>query len=158
MKRAGLHLSTGSIAVGAAVVLVVALAGCGSGNGDNSPKKKRSPETVTVGLVTDKGGLNDKSFNHLADVGLTKAVMKLGVSAPVLQSHTAADYEPNLTAFAKQKKSLIIAVGFLMEQAIYNVAKAYPKEKFFIVDGAPRKELEWYQRQPEERRQSLLQA
>ncbi len=137
MKRIGLHLSTGSIALGVAAVLLVGLAGCGSGSGDTSPKKKPSPKTVTVGLVTDKGGLNDKSFNHLADVGLKKAVSKLGVSGSVLQSHTAADYEPNLTAFAKQKKSLIIAVGFLMEQAIYNVAKAYPKEKFAIVDGAP---------------------
>jgi basic membrane protein A len=93
--------------------------------------------SITVGLVTDKGGLNDKSFNHLADVGLLKAESKLGVSGSVLQSHTAADYAPNLTKFAQQKKSLIIAVGFLMENALYNVAKQFPNEKFAIVDGAP---------------------
>lgn len=92
---------------------------------------------ISVGLVTDKGGLNDKSFNHLADVGLTKAEKTLGVRGSVLQSHTAADYEPNLTKFAQQKKSLIIAVGFLMENALYNVAKQYPKQRFAIIDGAP---------------------
>lgn len=93
--------------------------------------------TITVGLVTDKGGLNDKSFNHLADVGLTRAENTLGISGSVLQSHTAADYAPNLTKFAQQKKDLVIAVGFLMENALYHVAKNFPNEKFAIVDGAP---------------------
>src|SRR5947209_8070274 len=93
--------------------------------------------SITVGLVTDKGGLNDKSFNHLADLGLTKAETALGVQGSVLQSHTAADYEPNLTKFAQQKKGLIIAVGFLMENALYNVAKQFPNQKFAIIDGAP---------------------
>ena len=94
-------------------------------------------KTITVGLVTDKGGLNDKSFNHLADVGLQKSVKVPGVKGSVLQAHTAADYEPNLTKFAQQKKSLIIAVGFLMENALYNVAKQFPNQKFAIIDGAP---------------------
>ncbi|HZT96731.1 MAG TPA: BMP family ABC transporter substrate-binding protein [Chloroflexota bacterium] len=94
-------------------------------------------KVITVGLVTDKGGLNDKSFNHLADVGLTRAEKQLKIKGAVLQSHTAGDYQPNLTKFAQQKKSLIIAVGFLMENALYNVAKQYPKEHFAIVDGAP---------------------
>jgi len=93
--------------------------------------------TITVGLVTDKGGLNDKSFNHLADVGLKKAIGALKVKGSVLQSHTAADYQPNLTKFAQQKKSLVIAVGFLMENALYNVAKQFPNQKFAIIDGAP---------------------
>jgi basic membrane protein A and related proteins len=92
---------------------------------------------ITVGLVTDKGGLNDKSFNHLADLGLTNAEKHLGIKGAVLQSHTSADYQPYLTKFAQQKKSLIIAVGFLMENALYNVAKQYPKQKFAIIDGAP---------------------
>lgn len=96
----------------------------------------RAP-TVNVGLVTDKGGLNDKSFNHLADVGLTRAESTLGVSGSVLQSRTAADYRPNLTKFAQQKKSLIVAVGFLMENDLYHVAKSFPQEHFAIVDGAP---------------------
>lgn len=93
--------------------------------------------TITVGLVTDKGGLNDKSFNHLADLGLQRAIKQLGVQGAVLQSHTAADYQPNLTKFSQQHKSLIIAVGFLMENALYNVAKQFPNQKFAIVDGAP---------------------
>ncbi len=94
-------------------------------------------KTITVGLVTDKGGLNDKSFNHLADVGLKRAEHKLHIKGAVLQSETSADYEPNLTTFANKKKSLIIAVGFLMENALYHVAKQFPHQKFAIVDGAP---------------------
>ena len=92
---------------------------------------------INVGLVTDKGGLNDKSFNHLADVGLIRAESTLGISGSVLQSKTAADYQPNLTKFAQQNKSLIIAVGFLMENALYHVAKTFPNARFAIIDGAP---------------------
>lgn len=97
----------------------------------------RPAAKISVGLVTDKGGLNDKSFNHLADLGVKEAHSKLGVSYRVLQSHTSADYEPNLTEFARQHKTIIIAVGFLMENALYNVARQFPKQKFAIVDGAP---------------------
>jgi basic membrane protein A len=96
----------------------------------------RAP-AINVGLVTDKGGLNDKSFNHLADLGLLRAESSLGISGSVLQSKTAADYQPNLTKFAQQKKSLVIAVGFLMENALYHVAKTYTSEHFAIIDGAP---------------------
>src|SRR5579864_822192 len=93
--------------------------------------------SITVGLVTDKGGLNDKSFNHLADVGLVNAEQQLGIQGAVLQSHTAADYVPNLTKFAQEHKSLIVANGFLMANAVYNVAKQFPQQKFALIDSAP---------------------
>jgi basic membrane protein A len=92
---------------------------------------------ITVGLVTDKGGLNDKSFNHLADVGLTNAEHQLGIQGAVLQSHTSADYVPNLTKFAQQHKSLIVANGFLMATAVGTVAKQFPNQNFALIDSAP---------------------
>src|SRR4051794_33093406 len=42
--------------------------------------------TLRIGLVTDIGGLNDRSFNHLAYLGLQQAQKKLGVQVKVLQS------------------------------------------------------------------------
>lgn len=91
----------------------------------------------TVGLVTDIGGLNDKSFNHLAYVGLQTAETQYHVVGRVIESHSQADYVPNLTNFASHHYGLTIAVGFLMEAAIYQVAKQYPNQKFAIIDGQP---------------------
>jgi basic membrane protein A len=92
---------------------------------------------MKIGLVTDIGGLDDKSFNHLAYVGLQKAASDLGVETKVEESHSPSDYVPNLQALAAQKYDLVIAVGFLMDSAIKKVAKAYPDTHFAIIDDAP---------------------
>lgn len=90
-----------------------------------------------VGLVTDVGGINDKSFNHLAYIGLGKARAKYNITADYIQSHAQTDYVPNLTHFASAGYNLTIAVGFLMANAIYQVAREYPHQKFAIIDSAP---------------------
>jgi basic membrane protein A len=87
-----------------------------------------------VGLSTDIGGLNDRSFNHLAYVGLQRAARELGVETRVVQSQSPADYIPNLTALARQGYDLIIGVGFTEIQAVATVAKQFPKSHFAIVD------------------------
>ena len=94
-----------------------------------------APEaTFKACLVTDIGGLNDKSFNHLAYVGLTRAQKQLGVQTRVIQSKSPQDYIPNLSACARQGYGITIAVGFLMTDAIDAVATSFPKSKFAIVD------------------------
>jgi basic membrane protein A len=84
-------------------------------------------------LVTDIGGLNDKSFNHLAYVGLQTA-QKSGVKGRVIQSKSPSDYIPNLQACVKSGAGVTIGVGFLMTDAMDAVATAFPKSKFAIVD------------------------
>ena len=74
--------------------------------------------------MTDIGGLNDRSFNHLAYVGLQRAEKELGVKGRVLTSKSAADYVPNLTTLAQQQYDLVIPVGFLMADATAAVAKS----------------------------------
>ncbi len=90
--------------------------------------------SIKVGLVTDIGGLNDRGFNHLAFVGLQSAESKLGVSGQVAESKSAADYIPNLSSFAQQGYELVIAVGFLMADAVNAVAQKFPNTKFAIID------------------------
>jgi basic membrane protein A len=125
------------------VVLIVALAaaGCGGSSSNNSTTGAAGGTTSTtggkalkVGLVTDIGGLNDKSFNYLANQGLQQAKAQLGIDAAVKESHSNTDYVPNLQSFAQQGYDLVIAVGFLMSQAIGQVAKKYPNTKFAIID------------------------
>ena len=115
------------------LVLALAAAGCGS--------KKHAATTTTappaafkVGLSTDTGGLNDRSFNHLAYVGLQRAQRQLGVNGRVVLADSSSDYIPNLTALARQGYNLVIGVGFTEIQAMEAVAKSFPKTHFAIVD------------------------
>ena len=89
--------------------------------------------TFSACLVTDIGGLNDKSFNHLAYVGLLQAEKK-GVKGRVIQSKSSADYIPNLQACVKNGAGITIGVGFLMQDAMDAVATSFPSNKFAIVD------------------------
>ena len=88
-----------------------------------------------VGLVTDIGGLNDHGFNHLSYEGLLQAESQLGVKGTVLQSTSGSDYVPNLTRLAAPGNKLVIAVGFLMADAIQTVATKYPNVHFAIIDN-----------------------
>jgi basic membrane protein A and related proteins len=92
-----------------------------------------APKAFSACLVTDVGGLNDKSFNHLAYVGL-QAAQKSGVKGRVIQSASGSQYIPNLSACAKSGAGITIGVGFLMTDAMDAVATAFPKSKFAIVD------------------------
>ena len=115
--------------LGLAVVAFMLLAACG---GTSGPAAK----VYKIGLVTDIGGLNDKSFNHLADVGLEKAKTDFKVQGDVVESKSGDDYVPNLTNFASKKYDLVIGVGFLMQTAVGTVSGQFPNVNFAIIDGA----------------------
>jgi basic membrane protein A len=122
--------------VAAALTLSALVAGCGATSNNQTSNKTTGAAATNfkVGLVTDTGGLNDHGFNFLADQGLVKAEKELGVKGSVVQSHSASDYVPNLQNFARNGYNLVIAVGFLMDGAVKQVAKQYPNTKFLIID------------------------
>jgi basic membrane protein A and related proteins len=133
-------------AISIALTLVVgsfAVAACGSSDdssgGSSSSAASSAPEgkKLKIGLVTDIGGLNDRSFNQLANQGLQNAVKQLGVQGRVLISKQNSDYIPNLTTLAQQKYDLIIGNGFLMAEALETAAKKFPQQKFAIIDYSP---------------------
>jgi basic membrane protein A len=136
-------LKSRAIALAGCVALALGVAACGSSNDNKSSSSSTSTGTsstasqgkkIKVGLVTDIGGLNDRSFNHLAYVGLQRAEKELGIQGRVLTSKSNSDYVPNLTTLAQQNYDLIIPVGFLMADATDAVAKQAPNAKFAIVD------------------------
>jgi basic membrane protein A len=116
--------------LGLAAVALMLAAACGS-SGGNPPSKQ-----YKIGLVTDIGGLNDKSFNHLAYVGLQKAITDFNVKGDVKESRTGDDYIPNLTNFASTGYDLVIGVGFLMQEAVGTVSGQFPNVHFAIIDGS----------------------
>ncbi len=119
------------------VVLVVALALSASvfaGGAKETGKAAKSD--FTVGIVTDTGGVDDRSFNQSTWEGSVKYANEVGGDAKYLQSIADADYIPNLSTFADEGKTLITAPGFLFDKAIAEVAKNYPDQKFLVIDVA----------------------
>jgi len=129
-------------AIAIALTLTVAsfgVAACGGddegGSGGGSAESTQPQgKKIKVGVVTDIGGLNDRSFNALANKGLQDAIKQLGVEGRVLISEQNSDYIPNLTTLAQQKYDLIVGVGFLMADALNTVASKFPQNNFAIVD------------------------
>ncbi len=90
---------------------------------------------LKLALVTGVQGLGDKSLNDSAYAGMLRAKVKLGAEVQVLQSKSAADYQPNLTVLAAQDFDEIFAVGPAMTRDVATLAKNYPRRHFAIVDS-----------------------
>jgi basic membrane protein A and related proteins len=127
-----------TVVVGATACGGSSSSGSSSTGGGSAPASSSAPQ-ISIGLVTDIGGLNDRSFNHLAFVGVQRAATQLGIKPDVLQSNSAADYIPNLQHAAQSGDKLVIAVGFLMESAVEKAAAAFPNTQFAIIDSGPAK-------------------
>jgi basic membrane protein A len=86
-------------------------------------------------MVTDTGGINDKSFNQSAWEGMQQAAAaNPNITVKYLQSTTQSDYVPNINTFLSEKCGIIVTVGFLMAAATESAAKANPTQDFAIVD------------------------
>jgi basic membrane protein A and related proteins len=132
-----------------AVSGMVVLAACGSSN-SSAPSANATSSSAPAGgssstaaatsgtlgcMVTDTGGIDDRSFNASAWAGMQAAAKATtGITVKYLQSTTQADYVPNINTFISQKCSIIVTVGFLMGDATQAAAKAHPSQKFAIVD------------------------
>ncbi|MEI6290390.1 MAG: BMP family ABC transporter substrate-binding protein, partial [Chloroflexota bacterium] len=93
-------------------------------------------QALKIGLVTDTGGVNDKSFNQSAWAGVQKAAAEFGYEAKYIESKQQTDYEKNIDQFATEGYNVIVTVGFLMGDATAAKAKQYPNIKFAIIDNA----------------------
>ena len=88
-----------------------------------------------IALVLDVGGRGDLSFNDMGFKGTDEAQANLGVEVVEIQSNSAADYLPNMQNAARSGKfDLIVAVGFLLADAMAEVADQFPDQKFAIID------------------------
>lgn len=88
----------------------------------------------TVGMVSDFGGVTDKSFNQSSWEGLQKAGTDFGVDYKFLKSDVQADYAKNIQQFVGEGSKMIITVGFNMGVDTAVAAKANPDTMFAIVD------------------------
>lgn len=161
MKRTGMR--SASLVLTLVVSLVLVLSACGKSNnneGAASPSASSSPSesasaspsesasaspsesaapTVDgkgkkIGMVTDLGGVNDKSFNQQAWEALEKISKDTGADVKYLESKKDADYEPNLNNFVKGGYDLTWGIGFLFADAAKKVADQNPNAKLAVID------------------------
>lgn len=116
------------------------LAGCGNNNnaasnGNTSGAGNEKKSDAKVGMVTDVGGVNDKSFNQSAWEGLQEVKSETGAEVQYLQSKSNADYNSNLNKFVKGGFTLTWGIGFELGDAIKTVADQNPEAHIGIIDA-----------------------
>jgi basic membrane protein A and related proteins len=89
---------------------------------------------LKIGLVTDVGRLNDKSFNQSSWEGVQKAGSDLGDEIKSIETTDTKDYDKNIQQFVSDNYDVIVTVGFNMGEATVKAAKANPNVKFIGVD------------------------
>jgi len=91
-------------------------------------------KALKVGLVTDVGRLNDKSFNQSSWEGVLAAEQDLGVQGKAIETTDTKDYDKNIQQFVSDGYNVIVTVGFNLTDATQKAAKANPNIKFIGVD------------------------
>lgn len=132
------------IAVLLAAALCLSLVACGTSAPASSAaasSEAAAPEAagdvIKVGMVTDVGGVNDKSFNQTSWEGLQAlAAEDASFEVAYLESKTDADYGANIENFMDEGYDLIICVGYMLADATKAAAEANPDQKFAIIDDA----------------------
>jgi len=92
-------------------------------------------DNMKYGMVTDVGGVNDNSFNQSAWEGLQTFSTLTGAKVDYLQSTSDADYVTNLNQFVKDGRDLTWGIGFMMGDAVKQVADQNPNSKLAIIDA-----------------------
>lgn len=115
---------------------VTLFAGCG-----NSSKTEDSAkaEQIKVGMVTDSGTIDDKSFNQGTWEGLEKSKVDLGTDTKYLKPNgqTAADYMKEIGNLYDAGYKFVAAPGFNFQTAIYEAQEKYKDAYFVLIDGIP---------------------
>ncbi|HZX47176.1 MAG TPA: BMP family ABC transporter substrate-binding protein [Clostridia bacterium] len=110
------------------MALTIALAGC-----------SQQAEGFKVGMITDAGTIDDKSFNQGTWEGVVKAAEELGLEYQYLKpaGTTEADYIKEISNMYDAGIKFIVCPGFKFETAIFQAQDKYPDAKFVILDGNP---------------------
>ncbi len=89
--------------------------------------------SMKIGLVTDVGQINDKSFNQSSWEGVLSAET-CGAEVNYIETQDAVDYADNIAEFAEQDYNIIVTVGFALGTATAEAAATYPDITFIGVD------------------------
>ncbi len=138
------------ISIVLAAAMAFSMVACGGASSTSTPAASGNTSTsaadsgeatadkqITVGMITDVGGVNDRSFNQTSWEGLQAlAAENPNVSVSYLESKTDADYSANIETYLSEDTDLIICVGYMLAEATKAAAEANPDQMFAIVDDA----------------------
>lgn len=110
------------------------LVGCGSDNGSGD-----KASGFKVGMVTDAGTIDDKSFNQGTWEGIKGAAEELDLDTKYLKpaGTLEADYMKEITNLYDAEFKFIVTPGFKFETAIFNAQTQFEDAKFVLIDGSP---------------------
>jgi basic membrane protein A len=138
---------TALITAAAATAVSLLLAACGSSS-SSAPSSSASSSSAAPAnssaaaagkflgcMVTDTGGINDKSFNQSAWTAMQQAAAaNPNITVKYLQSTSQSDYVPNINSFIAEGCGIIVTNGFLMGTVTQTAANKNPTVKFAIID------------------------
>jgi len=117
------------------LTVVTLLAACGpKAPAELSVEDCPKEEVLCVGLVTDVGKIDDKSFNQSTWEGVKQAEEELGALVQYIETTDSKDYGKNIAQFADAGFDVIVTVGFGLGEATLEAGPQYPDVKFIGVD------------------------
>lgn len=118
-----------------AFTAVILFAGCTKKDAEKGTAAQSLPAEITIGLVLDKGGKDDKSFNAAAVAGAERAAKEFNLTIKDVESPDDAAFEPAMRTFAERGIPLVIGIGFAQADPMKKVAPQFPKTHFAVVDA-----------------------
>ena len=138
--------ATAALAVSATVVIAACGSSHSSASGGTSTSASASASSTGSAattakfsgcMVSDTGGVDDRSFNAAAWAGMNAAAAaNSNISVKFSTSTSPSDYTPIINTFLSQKCNIIVTLGFAMGDATKAAATAHPSQKFAIVDNS----------------------
>ncbi len=121
------------LAIALAVMLVsMSLVACtGDGGGASTGAK--------IALITDKGNIDDKSFNQGSWEGVLQFAEAEKITHQYIKPEDATDddYLAAIDLAITGGAEVVVTPGFLFEVAVYEAQTKYPDVKFILLDGSP---------------------
>ncbi len=120
------------------------LGACGTSDDDKKKEEGTGSDKEAVdfslAMVTDVGGVDDKSFNQLAWAGIKSFGEENGLSQgdggyDYLQSQSDSDYINNINNLVRRNFDVVYGIGFLMEEPIKTIAEQQPDAQLAIIDS-----------------------
>ena len=125
------------------VLVLMSLVGCGGKGGSDTGGKdvdeKPSSKGHEIALITDKGNIDDKSFNQGSWEGVVAFAEKENISHTYIKPEEASDagYLAAIDLAVTGGAKVVVTPGFLFEVPIYEAQSKYPDVKFILLEGAP---------------------